>query len=188
MRAVRPAWILNLALCVTACASDAANKPRPPDPNDAGLSCTSCGACEETLTVTSALHVTGPIAYDDHPPVGGPHHSCWGSWGVHDETLEPERWVHNLEHGGIVLLDNCATGCPDELMQLQAFVNSHPRTLLTAYTDMPTRFAAVSWGHRLLSDCLDLDAFEHFYAAHFNRGLEAIDGDPPVECGLSPDL
>jgi hypothetical protein len=138
--------------------------------------------------VTSALHVTGPIAYDDKPPVGGPHHACWGSWGVHTEPLAAESWVHNLEHGGIVYLYHCTTECPDELAQLTELANSHQRTILTEYDDLPTRFAAVAWGHRITSDCLDLAAFQRFYDVHYDRGLESIAAGPPTGCGLSPDL
>jgi hypothetical protein len=140
------------------------------------------------LPVTSALHVTGPIDYPDPPPVGGPHHMCWGTWGVHTDVLEAERWVHNLEHGGIVYLDNCPDGCDTEIAQLSALVVSLPRTLLTSYALLPKRFAAVAWGYRLVSDCFDRDAFERFYAEHFDHGRESIADDPPSDCDEFPDL
>jgi hypothetical protein len=47
---------------------------------------------------------------------------------------------------------------------------------------MPTRFAVVSWGYRLESDCLDLDAFTAFYLAHVNQAPEDIPGNPPAGC------
>src|SRR5260221_8549375 len=63
--------------------------------------CTRCDACEDAKCVTSYNHVLGPVSYPDPPPVGGDHYPCWAKWGVHTEVVPPERWVHNLEHGGI---------------------------------------------------------------------------------------
>jgi hypothetical protein len=150
--------------------------------------CTTCGACEETLVITSALHVTGAVEYDDPPPAGGPHDMCWGMWGVQTTELRPERWVHNLEHGGIVFLYHCEESCDAEVKVLEALTEAHPRTVLTSYAALPTRFAVVSWGHRIKSDCLDRAAFEAFYVEHVGHGPESIATDPPAECAEFPDL
>jgi hypothetical protein len=147
-----------------------------------GQSCTSCGACEEARPAESALHRTLPIDYPDPPPAGGDHHPCWVRWGRHAEPVPAERWVHNLEHGGIVFLHHCPDGCASELAELEALVAKRPRTVLTAYAGLQTRFAAVAWGHRLLSDCLDLAAFEDFYACHYDQGPESVSSGPPEYC------
>jgi hypothetical protein len=101
---------------------------------------------------------------------------------VHDTPLPAENWVHNLEHGGIVLLYHCPKGCKAEVAELSDFVSSHPRTLLTEYDDMDAKFAAIAWEYRLLLDDLDLDAIGEFYIEHFDHGLESIDSDPPAGC------
>jgi hypothetical protein len=134
--------------------------------------------------------MTGTIDYPDPPPSSGPHNTCWGSWGVQSTPLRPERWVHNLEHGGVVLLYRCEAGCSAELEMLKSFVASHERTILTEYAPlpMPARFAAVAWGYRLVSDCLDLRAFQAFYAEHFDQGPESISVGPGPECSEFPDL
>ncbi|HEY2733885.1 MAG TPA: DUF3105 domain-containing protein [Polyangiales bacterium] len=155
--------------------------------SDAGL-CTSCGGCEETLLITTAVHQSGDIQYDDPPPAGGPHNNCWGEWGVQATELRPERWVHNLEHGGIVFLYRCEEPCDDDVQTLTDLTNAHPRTILTSYADLPTRFAVVSWGHRIKSDCVDRAVFEAFYERHFDHGLEEISDGPPADCAEFPDL
>jgi hypothetical protein len=179
------AGIMLLLLLSGACASSG-DMPRE---GDAGASvCTTCGACEETLQITSALHVTGKVDYTDLPPAGGPHNSCWGNWGVQDTELPPERWVHNLEHGGIVFLYHCEEACDADVESLKALVAAHPRTILTSYAQLPTRFAVVAWGHRIKSDCMDSQAFEAFYDEHFDRGLESISAGPPAACAEFSDL
>jgi len=155
---------------------------------DAGVVCTRCGGCAETLPIEGTpVHVIGPVAYAQIPPVGGPHHACWADWSAFDVEVPAERWVHNLEHGGVVLLYHC-DDCEAELEPLRAFVADHPRTLLSPYAQLPTRFAAVAWGHRLLSDCYDPTVFETFYATRVARAPESLDAPPSSYCARSPDL
>lgn len=134
------------------------------------------------------MHVMGRVDYPDTPPASGPHNGrCWSEWGVQQAEVPPERWVHNLEHGGVVFLYRCDEGCDSELTTLREFVNGHRFTLLTAYAELPTRFAVISWGVRMLSDCLDRDAFAAFYDAHVNRAPESIDSPPAPICASVPD-
>lgn len=150
-------------------------------PGGKGL-CTAQGNCEEALPVKSVQHMDGTIIYPDPPPVGGNHNPCWGAWGVHDQPLGVEHWVHNLEHGGVVFLYHCTNGCTSEVAQLADFVRGHRRTLLSQYDAMPKRFAVVAWGYRLQSDALDLSVFEAFYNAHMDHAPESIDSGPPSGC------
>jgi hypothetical protein len=135
--------------------------------------------------ITTRQHVLGDIKYANPPPVGGNHNPCWTTWGVHAEEVADERWVHNLEHGGIVLLYNCKDGCDAEVKQLEALMKTRSYSVLTPYSLMPKRFAIVAWEHRLVSDCLDLDAFKAFYDAHVGQGPEPDNyQNPPVAiCG-----
>ncbi|MDB4973992.1 MAG: hypothetical protein JWN48_2333 [Myxococcaceae bacterium] len=148
-------------------------------------STTVCAPSEQVLPVSQpAYHREGPIDYPDPPPVGGDHNPCWGKWGVYspDRPLEVEHWVHNLEHGGVVYLYNCADGCADEVAQLAKFVKGRQQALLTPYAGLTTRFAVVAWGVRITSDCFAQDAFEGFYRQHVNMGSEKITSDPPASC------
>jgi hypothetical protein len=137
---------------------------------------------EMSVPAPSAFHVNGDLVYPDPPPTGGNHNPCWGTWGVHDEELADEHWVHNLEHGGVVFLYRCPDGCPDEVSALSDAVQGRDRALLTPYSLLPTRFAVVSWGFRLLSDCFDLASFMGFYTAHVGHGPESLSDPPPAQC------
>jgi hypothetical protein len=147
----------------------------------AGL-CASCGGCEEQRTVNSAQHKPEPISYADNPPTGGDHASCWSTFGVHGEAVPESRWVHNLEHGAIVFLYNCPDGCAAEVKQLEALAKGRPFALVTPDARLPTRFAAVAWGIRLLSECLDGDAFIEFYDKHVDQAGESTTSPPPGGC------
>jgi hypothetical protein len=144
--------------------------------------CTTSGDCEEELAVPNANHLTGDIDYPDVPPVGGPHNPNWGAWGVHAEPLADECWVHNLEHGGVVVLYNCPEGCADDVARLETFVIDHRRTLLTEYPALPRRYAVVAWGHRLSMDVLDVDTMDVFYTLHFGQAPESLDDPPRSSC------
>ncbi len=149
---------------------------------DASSDAGGCNTRTEQLPGTSAFHVTGDVVYPDPPPVGGNHNVCWAKWGVHDEELADENWVHNLEHGGIVFLYNCSDGCPNEVDTMKVFVSGRTQALLTPYSLMPTRFAVLSWGVRLTTNCFDMPSFQQFYQAHVDRAPESIADDPPRSC------
>lgn len=160
--------------------------PSEPDadsgPGELDRLCSSCGGCEQVIEVVSTMHTNDPVRYPDPPPTSGPHNPCWGRWGVHDEPLAAERWVHNLEHGGVVFLYNCPDGCNQEVAAIKQLNQHRHRTIITSYAALPTRFAVVSWGHRLLSACFDLATFDAFYERNFDRGPESNANPPNPSC------
>jgi hypothetical protein len=147
------------------------------------LLCTSCGGCEEIQPPGSDRHhTTDPIVYPDLPPSSGPHNPCWTSWGVHSTPVPVERWVHNLEHGGVIFLYHCPDGCAEEVATLTRLVGERNRTVLTEYGALPGRFGVVAWAHRLISDCVDPASFARFYVENYNHGPESSDAPPDPSC------
>lgn len=128
------------------------------------------------------MHTTNPVTYKDPPPSSGPHNPCWARWGVHDEPLAAERWVHNLEHGGVVFLYNCPSGCDAEIATIKTIASTRSRTIVAAYADLPKRFGVVSWGHRLVSECFDEQAFKEFLAKNFDHAPESNANPPNPSC------
>jgi len=178
--------VVLLALgCTLACGGD--DKPKTkeiPASQSTKPSGEVCGVEPEHLPGQASAHVAigQAVPYVDAPPTGGTHSQCWADWGVYEEELADELWVHNLEHGGVVLLYNCPDGCPDEVAQLEEFANDHDRVILSPYAALPTRFGATAWEFRLLTDCFDSTAIEQFYEQRFNKGRENIMGGPPDVC------
>jgi hypothetical protein len=144
--------------------------------------CSTCGGCEETRTGLSAQHKPEPIAYSDNPPMGGDHAACWTTFGVHISAEPESRWVHNMEHGAVVFLYNCASGCAADIKEIEAIAKGRPFALVTPNARIPKRFAVVAWGARLLTDCLDRGAFERFYEQHVDRAGESSTSAPPGGC------
>jgi hypothetical protein len=168
-------FVVPFLLALPACSET--TQPTRGD-SDAAAVCTTCGDCEEDRPVASANHLLGPIDYPDPPPAGGDHNPCWTTWGVHTDVAPVERWVHNLEHGGVVYLYRDAGTGDETVAELAALVKELPRTVLTEYAELPKAYGVVAWGHRLVSDCMDEKAARDFYAKHFNHGPEDIPSDP----------
>ena len=152
--------------------------------------CTICGgSCTGTsFAIGDHHHQSGGISYPDRPPAGGPHDPCWTTWGVHPTEVRDENWVHNLEHGGVVFLYNCPSGCDADVAKLTKLVDAlNVWAILTPYSLMSSKFAVVSWGHRVTMDCDDLVGVEKFYEDHVDQAPESGTSNPPEACATEWD-
>ncbi len=135
------------------------------------------------------------VAYAHNPPASGNHWACWAPWRPPSRALPAERWVHNLEHGGVVLLYRCpdAVSCPEARDALMQIANSAPeaptgghRLLVNAWPILPTAFAAVAWDVVYSAETADPNALLCFIRAHEGAGPEDIPADPsPSVCPQS---
>jgi hypothetical protein len=169
-------WMLLLTL---ACATPASKPP-------VEAPCTACeGACTaDTVAVTSAQHTSADLDYELSPPAGGDHDPCWAPWGVHTDEVRPENWLHNAEHGGVIVLHGPDAAAAD-VAALHAWVAAQPpgRALSTPYAGpMDRPYAAVMWGARLQLDCVDTAALDAFFAANVGGAPEDTIADPPSSC------
>ncbi len=123
------------------------------------------------------------VTYASCPPASGKHYSSNGLgpiaprfYGPGDAVL-PQGWIHNLEHGGVVILYNCARGgCDgrsmDSLRTLAAAFPTSPRCGLPAgvvspviarFDQMGTPFAVLVWDRVLLQGALDISQMLAFF-------------------------
>jgi len=104
--------------------------------------------------------------YNSNPPTSGPHGPAV-DWGVHDQPVAREALVHSMEHGGVVIVYDCAAGAPlDDAQcqalsdQLAAVVNSNlsnrKLVLVVPYAGLEHRIALTAW--RTLDTLDELDA------------------------------
>ena len=128
------------------------------------------------------------VAYQHQPPTSGSHYSQTGVAPVAWQTigtLQPEVWVHNLEHGGIVVLYNCPSGCDDLQKQLSTYVNSivpaepqygEYKIIMSPYSEgMGThKVALLAWDRIEFLDGYDQAKVTQFYESHVDKGPERI--------------
>ena len=177
--------------------TDAGTPPPPPidaAPRVDAAPIVDGGPCNPVVTsfapAASNPHVAEgmTVNYATNPPMSGPHYPKWARWRqtYAAPVLRREYWVHNLEHGGVVFLYNCApAGCPEVVAELEALQASLPRdpkcsealntrTIIVADPNLPAgvQVAAAAWGWGYTSTCLDTASLRSFYDARFGRGAE----------------
>jgi hypothetical protein len=131
----------------------------------------------------SALHIeSGSISYEQSPPSSGDHRPQWARWGAY-ENLSPKRWLHNIEHGGIVVLYR--EGLPDSDYQvILNFLKEYPvkeegslRWILTPYPDLKSPVALITWQWRMFLECWNESDINNFLQRTYRRAPEDISSD-----------
>ena len=126
---------------------------------------------------------TQPITADPaghYPPVFGNHYDTWRPPGVYDSPIPEGNFIHDLEHGGIVILYNCPSGCADEINQFRGLVTSLPRSrdfnevklVVSPNSKIQHPIALLAWDYEQDLDAYDADAIRAFYVAHLDKGPE----------------
>ncbi len=155
-----------------------------PSAADAGIDAIyydgGCTARYVQHALTPGLHVEADasIAWSTNPPSSGTHFGLWVRWGVHTEVVPRGNYVHNEEHGGVVVLYRCiAPDCAPTRTALEAFVNGLPpepecmgmgssrRIVLTEDPLIDTPIAAAAWGFTYHADCFDEPSLRAFVLA-----------------------
>jgi hypothetical protein len=145
-------------------------------------------SCLVTITAPdtpAAAHVDEgtAITYPSNPPSGGPHYPRWATYSVHPDPVPAPYWVHNLEHGAIVMLHKCdpdAGACQAFLSQVSAALPDDPscaanirvRVVIAPDPSLTTPFAASAWGWTYASACPDMGTLVDFAKAHYAKGPE----------------
>lgn len=106
--------------------------------------------------------------YNTIPPTSGWHYDRWASWGIKSEPLPSELFIHNMEHGGVILHYNCPDGCPDEIEKMSEIVRRADETILMPNPDMESRFALTAWNWLLTMEEYDDALAREFVRNHRN--------------------
>lgn len=189
-RLVKTSGLIIAIALTSACSDDKGAADAGHGLRDAGPSCetsphTGVPACSQVVGTSAQCHAPAHLAptdagigYDANPPASGAHWPFWEqTWGEHTAVVPREMWVHNLEHGGVVLLYNCPQGCDSELAVLRQVIASRStqRVLLTADPLLAApRFAAVSWTWTYRTDTPDLPTLLCFVDQHEGHAPEDV--------------
>lgn len=122
--------------------------------------------------------------YTSCPPASGAHYNIAGRGPIAprfygpDSNAEPQGWVHNLEHGGYVILYSCAGagGCNQaDLDRLRALASNFPASpicniaggvispVIARFDTMKARYAGLVWNRGILQDALNVDELLAFF-------------------------
>jgi hypothetical protein len=167
----------------------------PPKMTGSPLSITTvdagCLVTVETWANAGAEHVPvgSTIAWESNPPSNGPHFPSWAAYQEYTTPVPRGYIVHNLEHGAVVLLFNCAlvdsAGCASiqgALREASASLPDDPlcsggvrvRTVMSPDPELSTPIVAVAWGTIYRAACVDGPSLNAFAAATYAKAPENV--------------
>ena len=139
------------------------------------------------------------------PPASGNHINTQGVGPITParifkptDTVVPQQWIHNLEHGALVILykTDSPGATAEGMAQFQQFFDAFPASpicqvpphklspIIAPFNDMPTPFTALVWDRVLPMDTWDPTLALKFYQTESER-LDA-NGDlvapPETQC------
>jgi hypothetical protein len=161
-------------------------------------------ACRVTITTGidpgpgTHLPLCTPVDYPTNPPSGGPHWPIWAAFGAASSPVPREMYVHDMEHGSVVLAYRCSEPCPEVVAALgdvlrqqpadpECDVLVHDRLLLTPDERLDAPIAAAAWGATYVATCIDPSSLRAFVTAHYGRGPEHVcaQGEEATDAGYT---
>ncbi len=121
------------------------------------------------------------VEYNSNLPSSGPHYIKPADWGTYENEIPPETFIHNLEHGGIVIAykPDLAKEKIDKLKEVVSNLPKNPQfnnvkviLMPRAKNDKPIQMAA--WTHTYDMEDVDEAKIEEFYNSHINKGPELV--------------
>jgi hypothetical protein len=122
------------------------------------------------------------VQYNSRPPTSGNHYDTPSGYGVFDRAVPTGNWVHNLEHGAIVVLyrpDLCDATCTAAVKDVykqapRSKQFNNVKLVVTPYPDMDHAVAAVAWQWVDEMDTGDEGRILAFYRDHVDKGPEQV--------------
>ncbi|MFO0598556.1 MAG: DUF3105 domain-containing protein [Myxococcaceae bacterium] len=183
------AWLLAGAVSLCACGTpmpgtDGGVMPLSVTRVDAG-----CAITIEEWASAGQQHVptSSSPTWPSNPPASGPHFPVWAAFQEFSSPVPRGYWVHDLEHGAIVLLHRCdgldaatCDGVKAALRQASASLSDDPkctapirvRTVITPDPLLTEPLVAVSWRFIYRAACVDQPSLEAFVKAHYAQAPE----------------
>ena len=154
----------------------------------------SCFVEIDSPPLLPGLHVPigSSIEWNSNPPSSGSHYPIWAAYQAYTSPVPRGYYVHNEEHGGIVLLYQCDdAACPEVAAALQSVSDTIPddplcaaagqgvrvRTVITPDPLIDVPIAAAAWGWVYRAQCLDLPTLTAFAQQHYAQGPEVVCAD-----------
>ena len=185
------ASLVVASLCVAGCGEEIAMKIDVLTPNAPPLpGQTECRVVRTTnIPLATATHVDTctPVSYATNPPSSGDHWPIWAAFKKYTKHVPRELYVHDMEHGAVVLSYRCDDACPDVVAALEKVFDeatgdplclslgpgSKARLVLTPDPELDTPIAASAWGATYTATCIDIESLAAFVSANYGKAPEA---------------
>ena len=111
-------------------------------------------------------HVPTQVAYEQSPPVGGPHApppdwaDCTGT--VYEVDIRHENAVHSLEHGAVWITYDPERVSDEDVDTLAELVEGEAGRMLSPYAGLDSPVSIQSWNHQLKVDSVRDERLEQF--------------------------
>lgn len=142
-------------------------------------------AVQEYGYIEPAQHLTDQVEYEEHPPVGGPHHPAWWNCGIYEEEVPMEHAVHSLEHGTVWL--TYQPDLPAEQLEVLTELGNQEYMLVSPVPDQDSPVVATAWGHQLELDTADERTLTAFIR-QFKQGEQTPEPGAACTGGTVVDL
>jgi len=161
------------------------------DDSSSAVGTTSSGDCTlQTFDALEAKHVEelpDGYEYNSIPATSGLHNPTTAIWNLYDQPVPEINYVHNLEHGGVVVQYGSEVPAAD-IAALGDWYAQDTRGLIVARLDpdfeeedaaLADQIVATSWTHMLRCGSFDEEQLDDFIADY--RGPQ---GDAPEKFEL----
>ena len=126
-------------------------------------------------------------AYNSDPASSGPHYNDAAApvpWGAYTQEISQEAYVHNEEHGGIVITYNPQLLAAADVAKLQKLFTSPysdstftpSKTVVTPRTKDTHAIELAAWTYTLNMDSFNQATLKKFYLQHVSQSPEAAAG------------
>lgn len=153
------------------------------------------GESECEVVITTEIPATAPVKhvpvcarpqYATEPPTWGDHWVIWSAYKKYKMAVPREMYVHNQEHGGVVLSYRCDGPCPEVVGLLEQVFDEVPddplcfkelgapgkRMVLTPSDAQTAPIVASAWNASYTATCIDKASLADFVSAAYGKGTE----------------
>ena len=162
----------------------------------------SCPIVIDSPPLLDSPHVAidTPVSYNSNPPSSGPHYPIWAAFREYDKPVDRRYYVHDLEHGAVVLAYNCekaassdggssdagVAACESTVASLRTAIAAIPddpmcsgegvrvRAVLTPDPLLDVPIAVAAWGFIYRAQCIDMRSLVDFVKSNYGKGTEAL--------------
>jgi hypothetical protein len=117
-------------------------------------------------------------SYNTVPPTSGWHYDTPAPWGIYDEQVPNETFVHNMEHGGVIISYNLTEAALiDQLRELvRRQVDSPGCLIMQSYPELDEgEVVLTAWTWiQVFDGVVDIAGMQRFIDAHKNQGPEQL--------------